>query len=481
MFNISKPKGSTDVSVPIMVIDSADGTPETGYTHASTGIDLWYRREGGAETSITEAALVAWNSAHADGGVEHGSDGRGRLDLPDAACAVGSDGADYVEYGGTITGMIVLGGVVTLTNPALELIDVQVIGTVGNTTTTLHVPGWSVYADDELDNELFMVKDVSANEWHPVWSTNWANTGSLLSVQTLPFTPENSVDLVIRTGQKQDPDVAAILLDTAEIGSAGDGLTDIPWNANLTTGIADSMEDIGLVMESTTIATYTSNTVFTLTAGSADDDAYNGAVIVIEDVTTAAQKAFGLVSDYTGSTKQVTLVADPLPGFTFAATDKVTIMPAHPLIQAIKAITDQFAFTVANQVDANTLSVSSDGPAADNLEAAFDGTGYAGGTIKQGVDVVSISGSTAAADNLEESTEAVITGSAVTGTLSVTQCTSDLTGYLNTELVGRTITFKSGVADGQQSDITAYAQTNGLITFTAIPTAPANGDLFVIT
>jgi hypothetical protein len=116
MFRTDRVRGTTDVSVPIMVIDSADGTPETAYDHASTGIDLWYRREGGAEVSITEAALAAWNSAHTDGGVEHGSDGRGRLDLPDAACAVGTDGATYVEYGGTITDMIVLGGVVQLVN-----------------------------------------------------------------------------------------------------------------------------------------------------------------------------------------------------------------------------------------------------------------------------------------------------------------------------------------------------------------------------
>lgn len=116
MFRLDVVRGTTDVSVPIMVIDSSDGTPETGYDHTTTGIDLWYRRQGGAEVAITEAALAAWNSAHTDGGVEHGSDGRGRLDLPDAACAVGTDGATYVEYGGTMTGMIVIGGVVQLTH-----------------------------------------------------------------------------------------------------------------------------------------------------------------------------------------------------------------------------------------------------------------------------------------------------------------------------------------------------------------------------
>ena len=46
------------------------------------------------------------------------------------------------------------------------------------------------------------------------------------------------------------------------------------------------------------------------------------------------------------------------------------------LLDAIKVITDQITFTTANQVDANMLAISSDGPAADNLENTFDGTGY---------------------------------------------------------------------------------------------------------
>ena len=41
------------------------------------------------------------------------------------------------------------------------------------------------------------------------------------------------------------------------------------------------------------------------------------------------------------------------------------------------------------------------GTASTNLEDFFDGTGYAGGTVKLGVDAVSISGDSAAADNLE--------------------------------------------------------------------------------
>jgi hypothetical protein len=81
----------------------------------------------------------------------------------------------------------------------------------------------------------------------------------------------------------------------------------------------------------TTVATYSSQTSFTLTAGSADNDAYNGHQVIIQDLTTAKQIASGVVSDYVGATKTVTLAADP--GFTFAANDHVRILPQKEPLQ----------------------------------------------------------------------------------------------------------------------------------------------------
>lgn len=104
-------KGSTDQSVVIRIVDSVDGTPETGVVYNTTGIDLWYRREGATKTSITEATLSALNDAHSDGGFLHIGDGYYRLDLPDAAVASGANG---VMVAGTVTGMIVIGCYVAL-------------------------------------------------------------------------------------------------------------------------------------------------------------------------------------------------------------------------------------------------------------------------------------------------------------------------------------------------------------------------------
>jgi hypothetical protein len=77
----------------------------------------------------------------------------------------------------------------------------------------------------------------------------------------------------------------------------------------------------------TTIASLASQTSFTLTAGSADDNAYNGYGIVIIDASTAAQSALGCVLDYTGTTKTVTLRSDP-GIFTMATSDNAVLLPS---------------------------------------------------------------------------------------------------------------------------------------------------------
>jgi hypothetical protein len=100
-----------------------------------------------------------------------------------------------------------------------------------------------------------------------------------------------------------------------------------------------------LLLLDTTIATLASQTSFTLTAGSADDDAYNNCTIVIEDASTATQKAVGIISNYVGSSKTITLLYDPAI-FTMAATDKIYILAEN----AIKSM-------VANR----QLDVASDG------------------------------------------------------------------------------------------------------------------------
>lgn len=101
----------------------------------------------------------------------------------------------------------------------------------------------------------------------------------------------------------------------------------------------------------TTIATLASQTSFTLTAGSADDDAYNGALLVCVDQTTGTQRCVGYVSDYTGSTRTVTLAADP-GIFTMATGDTVHIVGVPPQIGEILTDTAEIGAAGAGLTEA---------------------------------------------------------------------------------------------------------------------------------
>jgi hypothetical protein len=113
--------GSTDISIVIRIVDSTNGTPETGVTSATAGLAFNYRREGGLLVGIAPLSdLALLTSAHADGGLLHIAHGYYRLDVPDAAFAAGVDGV-LVE--GTATDMVVIGTYVQLLgyDPRTEL------------------------------------------------------------------------------------------------------------------------------------------------------------------------------------------------------------------------------------------------------------------------------------------------------------------------------------------------------------------------
>ena len=137
------------------------------------------------------------------------------------------------------------------------------------------------------------------------------------------------------------------------------------------TGAGGSVPDL---LQNTTIATLASQTNFTLTAGSADDGAYDGALVVVTDASTPEQKAVGTVSTYTGSTKTVVLVVDPAI-FTMAVGDTIDII-ASPTT------------TVAGTVDANLIQIGGVTQSATDLKDFAD-AGYDPATDKvQGVVLV---------------------------------------------------------------------------------------------
>ena len=79
-------------------------------------------------------------------------------------------------------------------------------------------------------------------------------------------------------------------------------------------------KDLGQMLK-TTVSGVTSQTVFVLTAGSGDNDAYNNCQVTFED--SDGDMSVRRVTDYVGSTK--TLTIDSGPAFTVATTDTVRI------------------------------------------------------------------------------------------------------------------------------------------------------------
>lgn len=439
-------KGTTDYSCMVRVVDSTDGTPETSVAYNTAGVDLWYRRPGSAHTSITEATQTE-AGAHSDGGFVHISDGYCRLDLPDAAVA---SGVDYVDVGGTFTGMVVIGGRIRLTD--VDLDDSVRAGLTALPNAAAGAAGG--LPTDSTGKTSF--NDVSAADVN-------AQCDTALTDYDAPT--------------KAEMDSAFTEIKGATWASGTDTLEAIRdrGDAAWTTGAGGSPPQL---LQSTTIATLASQTSFTLTAGSADDDAYNGAIAVVTDQSTSTQKAVGTISDYTGSTKTVTLSADPAI-FTMAVGDTIEIIAALDsagsaptaaqirveidsnstqlaaivadtnelqtdwanggrldlLIDAIKNVTDQLpdsgALTsLATAANLSTVDTVVDGIQTD-LSNATDGLG----ALKSLIDT--LTGNVATVDTVVDAVKAITDNLPDSGALTSIAQASDLAtaiSYIDTEV-----------------------------------------------
>lgn len=92
-------------------------------------------------------------------------------------------------------------------------------------------------------------------------------------------------------------------------------------------------------------------------------------------------------------------------------------------VNLVKTAGTALGTATAGYVPADIRRVVGNSTAATNIQNMFDGTGYAGGTIKLGVDVVSISGDSTAADNAES----FFDGTGYAGTNNVMPTVTNLT------------------------------------------------------
>lgn len=100
-------------------------------------------------------------------------------------------------------------------------------------------------------------------------------------------------------------------------------------------------------------------------------------------------------------------------------------------------------------------------------------------------DVKLLNGSTTDLTTFLQGVKALITGQAITGTLSTTEMTTNLTFGTSDIIIGRTVAWTTGSCVGQIAKIDAYDQVTKKITYSNVngdplALAPANGDAFVI-
>lgn len=200
-------------------------------------------------------------------------------------------------------------------------------------------------------------------------------------------------------GASVSADIAAIEAQTDDIGVAGAGLSNIPWNASWDAEVQSEVNDAlvalaldHLVSTSVTGTDVANNSIIARmvsSAATADWDTFVNTDDSLQAISesggggpTAADIADAVWDESTtGHTtagtfgEQVKTDIDAILVDTSTTLDgKIDTVDGN--VDAIKAKTDSLTFTVANHVDANALAISGDTTAADNLELMYDGTGY---------------------------------------------------------------------------------------------------------
>lgn len=198
------------------------------------------------------------------------------------------------------------------------------------------------------------------------------------------------------------------------------------------------------ILTNTGTASAVASTTITLAASAiATADYYIGQLITITGGTTGA----GQVRKITAYTSGRVATIDPAWTVTPTGTITYTVTPetgTDSVVPTAAAIADAVwdearaghvaAGSFGEYVPADVSLVSGDATAAANLEAMFDGTGYAGGTIKLGVDTVAVSGDTVAADNLEAAYDgAGYAGGTIKQLVDVAAISGDTTAADNAE------------------------------------------------
>lgn len=193
--------------------NAAPGDPVAGllFSNIETGGSASYNRSGAARVDLTLKTQTA-TGAHDDGGMvlvdNTNMIGVYRVDWPDAAFAVGAREVNLYLFIAAGSNAVTAPIKVELIDPVNQAFTTQVAGATGNDSTHIHVPTWT-FGDNEINNDLIAIKDVSESATGPEWFfrriTGWVNSTKLVTfTPALPASVEASVDLITRLGKVDD-------------------------------------------------------------------------------------------------------------------------------------------------------------------------------------------------------------------------------------------------------------------------------------
>ncbi len=200
--------------------------------------------------------------------------------------------------------------------------------------------------------------------------------------------------------------------------------------------------------------------------------------------TSASIAALNDFDPATDTVANVTNVAVTASNTDMRGTDGVVVPTSD--ITAIKTKTDQLAFTVANQVDANSLTGGTS-PAAiwSYATRTITSGGITPSEVADAVWDASYASHVLAGtfgklmDQLRKANRAI--DGEVSGTPTVSAFDSNLTGYATGAFDSEVLVFLSGPLEGEARPILAYDATNGRLTFEEVWTGvPNSSDEFVI-
>lgn len=404
--------GSTDVSLPVILRTAATGVATTGAT--ITSIDLQYWRMGSLPAAKVDAtALAAVDSAHADNkAIEVDATdqpGAYRVDWPDAAFA---DGADRVLLS------------IKLASSFTEHILVELVDYDPHDSVRM---GMTALPDATADG----VGGLPISDAGGLDLDNDA-ANALVAIK---------LDHLVAVADSDDPVDNSIMSKLAASDGDWSGM-DPGTDAHEALRDNQSAGSAPQRLQSTTIATLASQTSFTLTAGSADDTAYQDAYCIVTDQSTAEQKCMGFISVYTGASKTITLAVDP-GVFTMATGDTIDIMAVPPGMPAPAAATG---------ADANW----------DELRAGHSIQGSYGESF-----FVLASGT--------------VDDSAFAPTATAFE-SDDITEANADQFIGARVMWVTGTLLRARITVTDYvkAGANGRFTVSTMPGIPADGDRFIL-